>query len=332
MSKVDNYIKFLNAFYAWEQKNPLTPIQECILMRILRRVNASGWCEWVKISNSELINELRISCKNTFVNNRNRLMELGLIQYKAGKKGKPSNYKLNMPQKKEIIYSFGKKENIKEKGITDIPNNIPKNNKDDKKGIINIPKSIPNNIPYFIPNNPETPHEQCVSKTPKHKTINNKHNITRINTRNIISIAQSDKITRELEDAPAEKIFIEIPLVGDKVYKMPESLVDEYQKLYTGIDVKQQVREYKAWTLSNPAKRKTERGILRSINLWLEKNQNRGNNNLSAGVNRDGKASYDIEGYQSFCRNNLMRPKPTDAFSETLDEQEKLEFIEVEVT
>lgn len=55
-------------------------------------------------------------------------------------------------------------------------------------------------------------------------------------------------------------------------------------------------------------------------------------NNLSAGVNRDGKASYDIEGYQSFCRNNLMRPKPTDAFSETLNEQEKLEFIEVEVT
>ncbi|KAK8835468.1 hypothetical protein M9Y10_004572, partial [Tritrichomonas musculus] len=50
------------------------------------------------------------------------------------------------------------------------------------------------------------------------------------------------------------------------------------------------------------------------------------------GVNRDGKASYDIEGYHNFCRNNLMSSKPTDAFSETLDEQEKLEFIEVEVT
>lgn len=332
MPKVDNYIKFLNAFYAWEQKNPLTPIQECILMRILRHVNASGWCEWVKISNSELINELRISCKNTFVNNRNRLMELGLIQYKAGKKGKPSNYKLNMPQKKEIIYSFGKKENIKEKGMIDIPNNIPKNNKDDKKGIINIPKSIPNNIPYFIPNNPETSHEQCVPEPPKHKTINNKHNITRINTRNIITVAQSDKITHELLEEPDEKIFIEIPLIGDKVYRMPESLVDEYQKLYTGIDVRQEIREYKAWTLSNPNKRKTERGILRSINCWLEKNQNSGNKKPSNGVNRDGKASYDIEGYHNFCRNNLMSSKPTDAFSETLDEQEKLEFIEVEVT
>ena len=113
MPKVDNYIKFLNAFYAWEQQNPLTPIQECILMRILRRVNASGWCEWVKISGFELISELRISCKNTFVNNRNRLIELGLIEYKAGKKGKPSSYRLNMPEKKQVIYSFEKQERNK---------------------------------------------------------------------------------------------------------------------------------------------------------------------------------------------------------------------------
>ena len=171
MPKVDNYIKFLNAFYVWEQQNPLTPIQECILMRILRRVNASGWCEWVKISGFELINELRISCKNTFVNNRNRLIELGLIEYKAGKKGKPSSYRLNMPEKKQIIYSFKKQQINKEKGMINIPNNIPKNN---ENSMINIPKNIPNSIPYFIPNNPQTSHEQCVSDSPKHKTINNK--------------------------------------------------------------------------------------------------------------------------------------------------------------
>lgn len=170
MPKVDNYIKFLNAFYVWEQQNHLTCIQECILMRILRRVNASGWSEWVKISGFELISELRISCKNTFVNNRNRLIELGLIEYKAGKKGKPSSYKLNMPVKKQIIYSFGKKENIQESGMINIPNNIPNN----EKGMINIPNIIPNSIPYFIPNNPQTPHGQCVPNTPKHKTINNK--------------------------------------------------------------------------------------------------------------------------------------------------------------
>ena len=158
MPKVDNYIKFLNAFYVWEHQNHLTCIQECILMRILRRINASGWSEWVKISGFELINELRISCKNTFVNNRNRLIELGLIEYKAGKKGKPSSYRLNMPQKKEIIYSFDKKEKTQQKDMVNILNNIP------------------NSISYFIPNNPQNPHQQCVSNTPKHKTINNKLN------------------------------------------------------------------------------------------------------------------------------------------------------------
>lgn len=179
MSKVDNYIKYLNAFYEWEQRYYLSPIQQCILMRILHRINKAGWCEWIKIANSELINELRISSPKTFIDNRNRLMELGLIQYKAGKKGKPSNYKLNMPQKKEIIYSysFGKKENDEKKGIPNIPksisNNIPKNDKNEKKGILNIPKSISKSISKSILNKSETPHEQCVPDDPKH--INNKH-------------------------------------------------------------------------------------------------------------------------------------------------------------
>lgn len=165
MPKVDNYIKFLNAFYVWEQQNPLTPIQECILMRILRRANVCGWSEWVKISGFELISELRIACKNTFVNNRNRLIELGLIEYKSGKKGKPSSYKLNMPAKKRIIYSFEKQEKTQEKSVDNIHNNIP------------------NIIPYFIPNNPETPHNKCTLETPKHKTINNKLNNNIVNNK-----------------------------------------------------------------------------------------------------------------------------------------------------
>ena len=148
MPKVDNYIKFLNAFYVWEQQNQLTAIQECILMRILRRVNASGWCEWIKVSNLELMFELHITSEVTFRNNRNRLMELGLIEYKAGKKGKPSSYKLNMPTKKEIVYKFSKSKYVE---------NSSEN--------INVKSNV---------NNAEAPHEQCISDTPKHKTINNK--------------------------------------------------------------------------------------------------------------------------------------------------------------
>lgn len=165
MPKVDNYIKFLNAFYVWEQQNPLTAIQECILMRILRRVNASGWCEWIKVSNLELMLELHITSEVTFRNNRNRLMELGLIEYKTGKKGKPSSYKLNMPTKKEIVYKFSKN-----KYVENSSENINVKNKGDK---INVKTNVNINVKSNV-NNAEAPHEQCISDTPKHKTINNK--------------------------------------------------------------------------------------------------------------------------------------------------------------
>lgn len=165
MPKVDNYIKFLNAFYVWEQQNPLTPIQECILMRILRRVNASGWCEWIKVSNLELMLELHITSEVTFRNNRNRLIELGLIEYKTGKKGKPSSYKLNMPTKKEIVYKFSKS-----KYVENSSENINVKNKGDK---INVKTNVNINVKSNV-NNAETPHEPCISDTPKHKTINNK--------------------------------------------------------------------------------------------------------------------------------------------------------------
>lgn len=82
MPKVNNYIRFLNAFYAWEQQYNLTHTQQCILMRILRRANASGWDEWIKISNLELMLELHITSESTF---RNKLIEMGLIQFRAGK-------------------------------------------------------------------------------------------------------------------------------------------------------------------------------------------------------------------------------------------------------
>ena len=165
MPKVDNYIKFLNAFYAWEQQNPLTPIQECILMRILRRVNTSGWSEWIRVSNLELMLEMHMTSEITFRNNRNRLIELGLIEYKAGKKGKPSSYKINMPMKKEIVYKFGKNKHVENN-----TENINLKNKGDK---INVKTNVNINVKSNV-NNPENPHQHCVTEAPKHKTINNK--------------------------------------------------------------------------------------------------------------------------------------------------------------
>ena len=284
-NKADNIFKFLKAFKNWESKNPLTPIQEKLLMRIMIRVNENHWKEWTPISNDELILETRITNRTTFTKNRDYLKNMGLIRYKKGSKGKRSVFGVNMPVA-ETTFVFPETKNNEDYVSSEIHKTTyeNENNKD----------YVSPEIHKTVHNNSETPHEQCDPEPTKR--INDKRiNDIYLTSFDIYKLAQSDKITHELLEEPTEKIFIEIPLIGDKVYKMPEKLIDEYQELYTGIDVKQQVREYKAWTLSNPTKRKTERGILRSINLWLEKNQNRGNKNLSVGVNRDGKASYDIE-------------------------------------
>ena len=178
MPKVDNYIKFLNAFYEWEQQHSLTIIQEVILMRILRRFNRSGWSEWVKIPNWELMLELDIKNEKTFRDNRDRLIQLGLIQVHRGSaKGKPSSYKLNMPIKKEVIYTFDHKQKPHTKMYVD---------KKELRTNLHVDSNVVGNVV-----NSCDPYEQCVSNTPKHKTINNK--LKKSNT-NVLLKKESPKV------------------------------------------------------------------------------------------------------------------------------------------
>ncbi len=72
---------------------------------------------------------------------------------------------------------------------------------------------------------------------------------------------------------------ITIPLNTGKEYPIRECQVQEWQILYPGIDVNQELRNYRGWTLANPKKRKTQRGILSSINFWLSDKQNKAGRN-----------------------------------------------------
>lgn len=71
---------------------------------------------------------------------------------------------------------------------------------------------------------------------------------------------------------------MELPVTGDKenpVAKIFQSSVDEWQTLYPGVDVMQQLRNMRGWLEANPTRRKTKRGIKRFIVNWLGKEQNR---------------------------------------------------------
>ena len=71
-------------------------------------------------------------------------------------------------------------------------------------------------------------------------------------------------------------VVIAIPLVGNAEYDVHQGLVDEFEKLYPAVDVPQTLREIRAWNLTRPNQRKTATGILKHINTWLSKEQNKG--------------------------------------------------------
>ena len=88
--------------------------------------------------------------------------------------------------------------------------------------------------------------------------------------------APSDKIEQEQEN-----VFLKIPLNDGTEYPISEDLIERYQSLYPIVDIRQEIRNYCGWAIANPTKRKTKRGILTSINIWLAKKQDSNNYNTN---------------------------------------------------
>jgi hypothetical protein len=98
----------------------------------------------------------------------------------------------------------------------------------------------------------------------------------------VATSAEPSEVKAAALDAPPEP-FIEIPTNKDgETYPVFPSLVSEYERSYPNVDIEQQLREMRAWSLSNRTKRKTKGGMARFINSWLAKEQNRGGDNSRA--------------------------------------------------
>jgi hypothetical protein len=83
-----------------------------------------------------------------------------------------------------------------------------------------------------------------------------------------------------------DEIIISIPLVTKNKktqqpieYPIYQKTISEFQELYPAVDIMQELRNLKAWNISNPLKRKTESGIMKHINTWLADKQNKGGSN-----------------------------------------------------
>ena len=77
-----------------------------------------------------------------------------------------------------------------------------------------------------------------------------------------------------------DQVFISIPVTGSKdgnqEYPLSHDQVAEWEQLFPAVDVRQTLREIRAWNMANPKRRKTTSGVVRHVASWLTKEQNKG--------------------------------------------------------
>lgn len=80
----------------------------------------------------------------------------------------------------------------------------------------------------------------------------------------------------EPEPAPDREQVISLTLNDKSEFWIYGDQVEQWSQLFPAVDVLQELREMKSWLDSNPSRRKTKRGILRFVNSWLSREQDKG--------------------------------------------------------
>ena len=93
------------------------------------------------------------------------------------------------------------------------------------------------------------------------------------------------EVEKEIDNIPPTEVCGELPsspppaavlpLVDGSDFPIAQKTVDELSGLYPAVDVDQQLRNMRGWLLANPKNRKTKAGIMRFVNSWLAREQNR---------------------------------------------------------
>ena len=118
-------------------------------------------------------------------------------------------------------------------------------------------------------------------------------NISSINT--TCAVPQCDTSKKE------EDIFIKLILIDGSYYELSEQIVKDYENLYLNVNVRQAIRNAQAWLISNPTRRKTKRGILKFLNNWIGREQDKGlSNNSNNTTSQTSKDRVKLTNVRSF--------------------------------
>ena len=77
-------------------------------------------------------------------------------------------------------------------------------------------------------------------------------------------------------DNPSGPPVITLTLNTKDEYPIYRFQICTWNELYPAVDVIQELKKMKGWLDSNPTKRKTKRGILKFVNSWLTREQDKG--------------------------------------------------------
>lgn len=69
---------------------------------------------------------------------------------------------------------------------------------------------------------------------------------------------------------------VSIPLIDKTEYHVSQAQLADWQATYPAVDVLQELREMRTWSLANAAKRKTHRGVASFVVRWLSGEQDKG--------------------------------------------------------
>ena len=75
---------------------------------------------------------------------------------------------------------------------------------------------------------------------------------------------------------PPDPPLYSLPLIDGTDFAITKEQFDKWANLYQAVDVMKELRKMDGWLIANPRRRKTRSGVMRFINSWLAKEQDRG--------------------------------------------------------
>lgn len=120
---------------------------------------------------------------------------------------------------------------------------------------------------------------------------------------NSVSTTETQKPAKDAEEKSkniislvkkTDPVTFTVPLRQGKTRVITDNELDEWQKNYLGVDVRQEIRHLIAWNQANPDRQKTQRGINRHIQGWLVHAQQKQNHASRDGPHRQSTWDHNV--------------------------------------